>query len=729
MSREGRSPEPAAPAGRGRGDAPLRGQGGETARPVSTEDPLTRLPGVGPARARALAAAGFHRVGDLLHHVPIRYEDRSTITPVVAAVAGAAATFRGRLVEVRRIRGRRRGMSLVRGILEDGSGRLPVLWFNRPWLAASVAAETDYVLHGAVREARRGKGVELLNPSCERADEAAVHGGRIVPVYGGAGEMGPAGLRRILAWVLAALDPRAAVAEPLPSELLARHRLPALGPALAALHFPGAAGEEPDLALLAARRSPAHLRLIYGELLELQVALSLRRARQVLAPQPFRCAVDERVRSRAREALPFQLTGAQRRVLREIVDDMTRPAPMLRLLQGDVGSGKTIVAALALVVAMENRLQGAFMAPTELLAEQHFRTLRRLLGGRYRVGLLTASAPDLEADRRRLAAGELDLAVGTHALIQQGVAFHRLGLVVIDEQHRFGVAQRQVLQAKGERPDVLVMTATPIPRSLALTAYGDLELSVLDELPPGRQPVATEVRPAGRREAFYRGLRAELEATGGRAYVVFPLIEESEAVAAASVAAAGEEVRRWLAPLPSAVLHGRVSADERERAVAAFSSGAVRVLVATTVIEVGVDVPEATVMVIESGERFGLAQLHQLRGRVGRGAGASRCVLLHGPRLSEPGRRRLEVFAETTDGFRIAEADLAIRGPGDLLGTRQSGLPTLRVANLVEDLEWLEKARRDARELLGRWGEPELAELRRRVEAAMVEGGGGSGGA
>jgi len=653
-------------------------------------------------------------VADLLFHLPLRYEDRSTLRRVADAAAGEAATFRGRLRGLARVRVRRRRLSLVRGRLDDGTGELAVLWFNRPWLAGQVDEGAEYLFHGPVREGRGG-GLELLNPSCERV-EGAIHAGRVVPVYGGAGEVGPALLRRLVARALEIVDPREAVEDPLPEEVRARHGLPPLGEALARLHAPESEeGGGAGAAALDRRRSPAHLRLIYGELLELQLALALLRRLEVAEPQSFRYRVDDRVRDVVRGLLPFRLTGAQKRALGEIVRDLERPAPMLRLLQGDVGSGKTAVAALALVVALESGLQGAFMAPTELLAEQHHRTLVRLLGRRYRVGLLTASAPDLARSRRRLAAGDLDLAVGTHALIQEGVAFRRLGLAVIDEQHRFGVAQRQVLQAKGERPDVLVMTATPIPRSLALTAYGDLDLSVIDELPPGRRPVATEVHPAGRRRAVYRRLRDEL-AAGGRAYVVFPRIEPAGDGRTASLEEHGPESLAWLG-LPGAVVHGRLPADERERAVAGFAAGRVRVLVATTVIEVGVDVPEATLMVIESGERFGLAQLHQLRGRVGRGERPSRCVVFHG-RLAAEGRRRLDVFAATTDGFRIAEEDLAIRGPGDLLGTRQSGLPPLRAADLVRDLDWLQRARDDARELLPRLGEPAFAALRRRVEPA-----------
>jgi ATP-dependent DNA helicase RecG len=711
---------------------------------LDLDSPLTALSGVGPARARALAAAGFSSLGDLLFHVPVRYEDRSTIRPLGAVAAGETVTVRGRLDALRPIRVRRRGLTLVRGVVRDDSGELPVVWFNRPYLAAQVDPEAEYLLHGGVRQTRAGRatrdggnkgsagaapeggGLELVNPSCERVD-AAVHSGRVVPIYGGAGELGPAFLRRLVLAALAAVDPARQVAEPLPADLLARHGLPPLGAALAELHDPGLAAEPFDAETWNRRGSRAHRRLIYGELLELQLALARLRARAVARPQGFTLRLDDRVRRAARAVLPFRLTAAQKRVLGEIAADLERPTPMLRLLQGDVGSGKTIVAALALVVAIENGLQGAFMAPTELLAEQHHRTLERLLGDRYRVALVTASAPDGEAARRRLAAGEVDLAVGTHALIQQGVGFRRLGLAVIDEQHRFGVAQRRLLQEKGARPNVLVMTATPIPRSLALAVHGDLDLSLLDELPPGRRPVATELVPARRRAEVYRRLAAELAAGDGRAYAVFPLIEASEAVAAASLEGQGEEVRRWLAPLPVAFLHGRMGGAERERAVADFAAGRCRVLVATTIVEVGVDVPEATVMVIESAERFGLAQLHQLRGRVGRSGRPSRCVAIHG-RPSEEARRRLAVFRDTTDGFRIAEEDLAIRGPGDLLGTRQSGLPTLHVADLALDGEWLERACEDARELVGRLDEPGLAALRRRVEAPAELASGWAGG-
>jgi ATP-dependent DNA helicase RecG len=631
------------------------------------------------------------------------------VTPVASASAGTAATFRGRLADLRRIRTRRRGFSLVRGFVEDATGRLPVVWFNRPYLANQAGLKEEHLLHGSVREAKGG-GVELLNPSCEPA-AGAVHSARIAPVYPAVKGLGSALLRRLMDALLAEVDLRQ-MPETLPADLLERHGLPALGEALEALHRP----REEDVEALNARRTPAHHRLVYGELLEMQVALALRREREAREPRSRRYRLGSAALRKVRQSLPFKLTAAQEKVFGEIVADLGAPHPMHRLLQGDVGSGKTAVAALALALALESGFQGAFMAPTELLAEQHYASLTRLLGGRYRIVLLTGGTADA-ALRARMASGEAQLVVGTHALIQEGVELRHLGLAVIDEQHRFGVAQRELLRRKGERPDVLVMTATPIPRSLALTAWGDLPVSTLDEMPPGRTPVRTEVVPARQRPGVYRRLRAAVE-TGARAYVVAPHIEESAGAGPASLEKIETQVREALAGFPVAVLHGRLPAAARERTMRAFAAGEVRALVATTVIEVGVDVPEATWMVIESAERFGLAQLHQLRGRVGRGSEASVCVAIHG-RLTEAGRERLAVFEATQDGFEIAERDLLLRGPGDVLGTRQAGLAPLRLARLPEDWDWLVKARDDARELLGRLDEP----ARRALEDQALEKG------
>lgn len=673
------------------------------------DSPLSRFVGVGPVRQRELAELGLRSAGDLLGHLPHRYEDRRKVISVAEALNSLEGhcTVRGVLHDLRAIRVRRRNLNLISGRLSDGSGELQVSWFNRPYLVNQVIPGEEYLLSGKLRPTRGG--VQLQNPSCERAD-SQVHAGRIVPIYLAAGKFGPAFLRRLISDVLDRVDVMETVPEYLPEALLASRGLPPLGEAIVELHRPA---ESVSIESLNARRSPAHLRLIYGEFFDLQLELALLRADQIEQPKPHEYAVNDRVREVARGILPFRLTDAQKRVLKQIVDDLRQREPMLRLLQGDVGSGKTIIAALALVVAFESGLQGAFMAPTELLAEQHFRTLQSILGERYRVVLLTSSAAEGKQSRALLKQGHAQLAVGTHALIQEKISFRQLGLCVIDEQHRFGVAQRRLLQRKGLRPDMLVMTATPIPRSLALTAYGDLEVSVLDELPPGRSPVATQVVPLEMRSQVYAELHRELRA-GAQAYIVFPLIEESRHLEVASIETQGTEIRALLGDVPSAVLHGRMPATERDEVMKAFTGGTLRVLIATTVIEVGVDVPQATIMIIESAERFGLAQLHQLRGRVGRGRRVSRCVALHG-KLSVEGERRLACFGSTTDGFEIAETDLDIRGPGELLGTRQAGLPSFRAANLLRDREWLIRARADARELLPRLEEPQFARLRRRI--------------
>jgi len=658
---------------------------------LEIDSPLTELRGIGPVRAGKLATTGLRTVRDLLHHLPFRYEDRRQLTSVGEAHEEGTFSLAARVGGLKRIHLRRRGLSVVNGWLEDETGRLPAVWFNRPYLIQQVKDGEQYLLHGRVR--RRGSRLEMVNPSCEPLSEARL-GGRIVAIYNSVGGLGPALVRRLVRNAVDEL-PLKSLDDEIPSSLRRRHDLPSLGEALLQVHRPD---DSADVGLLNERRSPGHRRLIYGEFLELQVELGMLRSFQTRDEKRHRYEVGKGLRSKMQEALPFRLTGAQARALEEILADMESPFPMLRLLQGDVGSGKTIVAALALIVAMENGLQGAFMAPTELLAEQHFRSLRHLLEPRFRLALVTGSGNRTTEVRRGLADGRIQLAVGTHALIQEGVAFDRLALAVVDEQHRFGVAQRQVLLEKGQRPDMLVMTATPIPRSLALTAYGDLSLSVVDELPPGRRAVNTRVVRQDRRDDVHQWLAEHLE-KGGQAYVVFPSIDDSSQISCASISTQGEAVRRLLARWPSEVLHGRVETEERERIMESFGAGETRLLVATSIIEVGVDVPGATVMIIDSAERFGLAQLHQLRGRVGRGAERSYCVALHG-KLTEEAERRLAVFGETTDGFRIAEADLEIRGPGDLLGTRQAGEPLFRVANIVADRMWLEKSRSDARELL-----------------------------
>ena len=448
--------------------------------------------------------------------------------------------------------------------------------------------------------------------------------------------------------------------------------------------------------------------MIFEEFFLFQTGLLLRKRRAEADRKPKPIVITDAIREAARALLPFKLTPGQRQAVKEIVEDMQRPQPMNRLLQGDVGSGKTIVALTAALVAMENGLQVAFMAPTEILADQHYITIRRLLeSSRFRMALVTGATP---ARQRRealaeLAGGSIHMAIGTHALVEEGVAFRSLGLVVIDEQHRFGVLQRAELRAKGLHPDVLVMTATPIPRTLSLTAYGDLDVSVIPDMPPGRKPILTTVRPETRRDEVYAFIRQKLD-EGRQAYVVYPLVEESEKIDLRAATAMADHLSQEVFPeYRVALLHGRLKQDEKDRVMQAFVRGEHDVLVSTTVIEVGVDVPNASVMVVEHAERFGLSQLHQLRGRVGRGDHQSHCILLYQPPLTEQGQARLKTVAATTDGFVIAEKDLELRGPGDFFGTRQSGMPTLRMGDLVRDHRLMEDARREAAAWLDRGDE------------------------
>ena len=556
-------------------------------------------------------------------------------------------------------------------------------------------------------------GLQFTNPEYEIVrgegddDDATVHTGRIVPIYEKAGSMTPR-MQRTLVHRLMEMLP-ADLPDPIPPSIRERRGLPDRRVATAESHFPS---KGTDVAALNAYRTPAQQRLIFEEFFLFQAGLVLRKRRHATDRKPRAVVVDDRIRESARRVLPFKLTDGQKTALREIVTDMQRPEPMNRLLQGDVGAGKTIVAMLAAIVAMENGFQVAFMAPTEILADQHYLTIRRLLdASRFRIASLTGSATP--ARRREMhaeiASGTTHLVVGTHALAEAAVTFKELGLVIIDEQHRFGVLQRATLRSKGVNPDVLVMTATPIPRTLALTAYGDLDVSVMRDLPPGRQPIRTISRSESTRDEIYRLARAELE-RGRQIYVIYPLVDESEKVDLRAATAMADHLRAEVFPeYTVGLLHGRLKQDEKDRVMGAFARGDVHVLVATTVVEVGVDVSNATVMIVEHAERFGLSQLHQLRGRVGRGAHASTCVLLY-QTLGPDARARLEALVETTDGFVLAERDLALRGPGDFFGTRQSGLPTLRVGDLLRDHALMEEARREAVAWLDTGGAQSLIE-------------------
>ncbi len=629
--------------------------------------PLQFLKGVGPRRAADLAHAGLFTVEDLLYRFPLRYEDRSRLQPIATLKPGVTASVAGRVLSCGLRATRRPGFKIFDALVSDDTAAIRVSWLNQPFLRDVFAPGQHVVLFGTV-EMRGHGGLQLTNPQYEILDDEegeTIHTGRIVPVYEKTGSVTPKIQRRIVFDALQRLPEH--LPDQLPEELRLRMRLPARLAALRAAHFPPV---EASVAELNRFATPAQQRLIFEEAFLFQMGVMARRRCAAAERKPAEVRVDDRIRESARRVLPFRLTPGQRQAIKEIVEDLQRPQPMNRLLQGDVGAGKTIVALLAALVAMENGLQVAFMAPTEILAEQHFLNISRLLEpSRFRVALLTGATP--AAARRRqlaeIAAGSLHLVVGTHALVQGDVAFARLGLVVIDEQHRFGVLQRATLRAKGLHPDVLVMTATPIPRTLALTVYGDLDVSVIRDLPPGRLPVKTVVKPESRRDDVHAFVREQLEA-GRQAYVVYPLVEESSKIELKAATAMADTLAADAFPaFRVGLLHGRLKADAKERVMRAFAAGDLEVLVSTTVVEVGVDVPNASVMLVEHAERFGLSQLHQLRGRVGRGVYQS--VLHAAVSVAVVRRSAGAAQGDERDGRRIRDRRARPRAarPGRLL--------------------------------------------------------------
>ncbi len=649
------------------------------------DTPVQFLKGVGEKRAEALARLGIERVGDLLLHLPHRYIDASSVTPLAKARVGDDVACVGRVTS-KGVLPTRKGLRIFHAVLQDHSGVLECAWPGQAFLDRTIKVGQLLLVAGPIRfyHGRQMAPREMVILGDADDPEAA---GRVLPVYPATEGLTHKQIRHLIDQHLEALIPLAA--DILPADLRERFTLPALAEALRAVHRPATLAE--------AERG--RRRLAVDELLDLQLMLA--RARHVArhGQRGTRFTVHKTHTSALREALPWELTADQKQAIREIFDDMTAEERMHRLLMGDVGTGKTVVALFAMLLALENGYQAAMMAPTELLAEQHHATLARLLAPlgivpELLVGRL--SPKEKTAVRQRLTSGEAPLVVGTHALVQEQVAFAHLGLVVIDEQHRFGVEQRAALMGKGEAPDTLLLTATPIPRSLALTRYGDLDVSTLRQRPPGRGEIRTAVRtPKGRARVIDFVRKTALG--GGQAYIVLPVIEESERADLRAAETMATTLQAKWDDVTVGLVHGRVKATERDTVMRAFRDGEIGVLVATTVIEVGIDVPNATVMVVEHPERFGLAQLHQLRGRIGRGAGESHCILLA---ATESVPERLRAFAGTTDGFRIAELDLEERRQGDLLGARQSGGMEFKVARFPDDTDLLGEARGLARALL-----------------------------
>ena len=669
--------------------------------------PVTALKGVGPARARQLEKLGIFTLYDLIAFFPRGYEDRTKRVAIAALEPDVPACFEAMVISQPTTAYVRRGMELTRARVADESGQLTLSWFNQSYRKNQLVYGESYIFYGAVRADHPG---QMANPSFESADSAGQVTGRLVPIY----PLTAGITSRVLAACIAqALDAcRSELPDILPESVRQQYHLCPAPMAYEMIHRPL------DAELL----NEARRRLVFEEFFVFSAGLALLRSRQTRG-EAEPCRTD--CMSPFDAALPFRLTGAQQHAIDDILHDLASGVPMNRLVQGDVGSGKTMVAAAACFCAVRNGRQAAFMAPTEILAEQHARTLTQLLGPLgVRVLLLTGSrtAAQKRAAREQLASGEAQLVVGTHALLSETVVFRDLGLVVADEQHRFGVAQRTKLTEKGRSPHLLVMSATPIPRTLALIAYGDLDVSVIGELPPGRRPVETFLVSEALRERLNGFIRRQCS-EGHQVYVVCPAVEESEDGVLRSAEAWAQTLQQSVFPdLRVGLLHGKMKSAEKDAALAAFSAGETDILVATTVVEVGVDVPNATLMVIENAERFGLSQLHQLRGRVGRGGAQSYCVLVSGTRQEET-KKRLEALCRTTDGFQIAEQDLALRGPGDFFGSRQHGLPLLKVASLQMDLETLQAAQQAAATVI-RGAEsldaPELAPLKARVQALFT---------
>jgi ATP-dependent DNA helicase RecG len=700
---------------------------------------VSQVKGLGGKRSKSLGENGIGSVADLLHHVPRRYIDRSQKSPISKVPIGQEVTIIGEVVSVKQRRPRR-NLQIIEAVVEDDSARMKAVWFNQGYLVRQLENADEIALSGVI-ESFRGS-LQMKTPAVDvlSGGSEGLTVGRVVPVHPGIGGVSPGHLRRAIHNALKRSRP---IDDTVPTELKAANGLMERDSAFGSIHFPESIEEV----------APARKRLVYDELFRLELALAMRKRHQMESSIGIPHELEGELASRFVSGLPYDLTGAQRRVFEEIEQDLSASHPMHRMLQGEVGSGKTVVAVATLLRGIEGGWQGALMAPTEVLAEQHYLGVRSLLadaglspalgdshlgmdslfseqsdGPAVHVALLTGSNatanynPDIARDELAadIAAGQVDLVVGTHALIQEGVAFARLGVAVVDEQHRFGVAQRVLLKEKADvaEPDLLIMTATPIPRTLSMTLYGDLDVSIIDEMPPGRAPVETKLISRVEENRAWR-LIDEHVGRGRQAFVVCPLVEDSPKVEAASATAEHERLSALMPDLKVGLIHGQMRSADKEDVMAAYRAGKIDVLVSTTVIEVGIDVPNATVMVIEDAQRFGLSQLHQLRGRVGRGEHAGVCLLLADPTTDE-GEQRLAAMVGTNDGFRLAEEDLRIRGQGTVFGTRQSGMKDLKLADILADFEMLAVARRDAFSLVE--SDPTLShhpELRDEVAALL----------
>lgn len=655
------------------------------------DTPIQYVKGVGPKRAPLLERLEVKTLQDILYYFPYRYEDRKNLKKIASLVYGNIETTAGEVVSAEVVTTPKKKFKIFELLVRDETGFLRCKWFNQPYMKRYFEKGQKAILSGVVKgNSFGGAGLEMENPDFEllEGNDRFIHTSRIVPVYKATEGLSPKQMRTLLFNVISSYAP--AVEDFMPQDIIERQSLLPLREAIKEAHFPE---KFSDISLLLRGMSQAQRRLVFDEFFLLQLGLALSKKKKILQEgvsfQAKSLLVEEFVKM-----LPFKLTNAQSRVVKEIISDLNRPVPMNRLVHGDVGCGKTVVALIAMLIAVDNGYQACLMAPTEILAEQHFINIHKMIEAiGVKVALLTSGTKIKPLEE--ISGGDINIIVGTHSLIQEDVKFKNLGLAIIDEQHKFGVMQRASLRKKGFNPHILVMTATPIPRTLALTLYGDLDISVINELPSGRKPISTKVFFSGQREQVHAIINREL-AKGRQVYIVYPVIEESEKVDLKNATDGAEAIKKRFPDKRVGLIHGRIKQEEREGLMAEFKAGSIDILVSTTVIEVGVDVPNASLMLIIHAERFGLAQLHQLRGRIGRGKYESYCLLMAYPPFSEEARRRLKVMEATGDGFRVAEEDLAIRGPGEFFGTRQSGMPDLKVANIIRDIDMLEAARKEA---------------------------------